>query len=81
MESSQDLKLTFLGWCQPIFSVTCQMEKCGCQKVSIRFFPHYETQKREVFQDFSLHENIPTPKRLQESDSKCKGIKAHVAHD
>jgi len=57
------------------------MEKCGRQKVSIRFFPHYETQKRKVLQDFSSRENIPTPKRSQESDSKWKGIKEHVAHD
>ena len=43
--------------------------------MSIKFFLHSETQKREVFQDNFLHENIPTPKRSQESDSTCKGTK------
>ena len=38
--------------------------------MSIKFFLHSETQKRKV-----LHENIPTPKRSQESDSTCKGTK------
>ena len=37
--------------------------------VSIKFFLHSETQERKVFQDEFLHENIPTPERLQESDS------------
>jgi len=41
------------------------MEKCGCQKESIKFFLHSETQKREIFQDVSSHENIPTAMRPQ----------------
>ena len=51
------------------------MEKCGHQKVSIKFFLHSETQKCDVFQDVSSCENIPTPEQSQESDSMWKGIK------
>jgi len=40
------------------------MEKCGSQKVSIKFFLHSETQKHKVFQEVSSHENIPTPEQL-----------------
>ena len=40
---------------------------CGHQKVSRKFFLHSKTQKREVFNDFSSHENIPTPEPSQES--------------
>ena len=49
--------------------------------VSIKFFLHSETQKREVFQDDFLHENIPTSRRLQESDSTCKGTKISCIWD
>ena len=49
--------------------------------VSIKFFLHSETQKREVFQDDFLHENIPTSKRSQESDSTCKGTKISCIWD
>ena len=49
--------------------------RCRRQIVSITFFLHRKTQKREVFQDDFRQENIPTPERLQESDSTCKGIK------
>ena len=43
--------------------------------MSIKFFLHNETQKREVFQDDFLQENIPTPERSQEPDCTCKGTK------
>ena len=56
-----------------------KMEKCGCQKVSIKCFLHIETHKRKVFQDVSSHENIPAPERSQESDSTCKGIKIYCS--
>ena len=51
------------------------MEKCGHQKVSIKFFLHSETQKRVDFQDVSSLKNVPTPERSQDSDSLLKGIK------
>ena len=36
-------------------------------------------QKQKVFKTICLHENIPTPERLQESDSVCiKALKCHV---
>ena len=43
--------------------------------MSIKFFLHNETQKREVFQDDFLQENIPTLERSQESDCTCQGTK------
>ena len=54
------------------FSVDLQMEKCGCQNLSIKFFLYSTTQKCEVFQDVSSSKNIPTPEQSQESDSRCK---------
>jgi len=37
------------------------MEKCGRQKVSKKIFLQSKTQKRGVFQDVSLCEDISTP--------------------
>ena len=40
--------------------------------VSIKFFLHSETQKREVFQDDFLHENIPDIRFLLLNDCKSQ---------
>ena len=55
---TRGLKLTLLGRHQlaNLIFFSQQMEKCGHQKVSIKFFLHSETQKHE---DVSLHESIP----------------------
>ena len=47
------------------------------QIVSIKFFLHSETQKREVFQDDFLHENILllNDSKTEGSDSMSKGTK------
>ena len=54
------------------------MEKCGRQKVSIKFFLHGKTQKCDVFEDVSSLKNIPSPERLQKHCVACNLVEIEV---